>query len=256
MIRVYSILLAGLVAATAAAKDYAGCFIPGETARYKTSWMGLPIAWTETTTETVVENERELIRIRMVSRNYKAYKHVYKVDNATEVLIDPETALPIRLDVKIDEGGRKKSQLTSFYHNQEIAIFQDRISKDIKVVPINRNTRDILSFIYAARSTTPEKAAESRHILYVGDKLYSLDLKIRDDDKIRLPGYGKVKSTEIEPVAEFDGLFLRKGKVFFWVSKKNHRMVTCIKAKVSIGTITVKLQQVSGSGDAFWDRKK
>ena len=256
MKRFLAILAAGVVAAAAVADDYSKCFIPGETVRYKASWLGLPIAWSETKTDTVVENGRELIRIRMISRSYKAYTHIYKVDNATEVIIDPETALPIRLAVKQDEGGQKKSQLTIFNHEKRFAIFQDRIKKKIKVVAINRDTRDILSFIYASRKKPLKEAAKERYILYVGGKLYSLDLKIRDTDKIRLPEYGKVKSTEILPIADFDGLFLRKGKVFIWVSQQNHRMVTCMKAKVAVGKVSIKLQEASGTGDEFWDRKK
>lgn len=252
----YSILLAGAVVLAAPAEDYSKCFIPGEAAKYKISWMGLPLAWTKITTDTVTENERKLIRIRMVSKNYKAYTHIYKVDNLTEVIIDPDTALPIRLDVKVDEGSHRKSQLTVFHHDKEIAVFQDRISKDIKVVPINRNTQEILTFLYSARKREIAELAKQKHTLFVDGKLYGLNLKIRKDGKIKIPNHGKVPSTEIEPIAKFDGLFLRQGKIFFWISKQNHRMVTCIKAKVSVGKITVKLQDVSGLEDGFWDKKK
>ena len=55
-------------------------------------------------------------------------------------------------------------------------------------------------------------------------------------------------------MGEFDGLFLRKGKIMFWVSKKDRRMITCIKAKVPVGKITAKLQRVTGPGNDFWVR--
>ena len=58
------------------------------------------------------------------------------------------------------------------------------------------------------------------------------------------------------PIAEFDGLFLRQGKVFFWVSKENRRMVTWVEAKVPVGKVSVKLREVSGPGDDFWVRKE
>lgn len=251
-----SILLAGMAVLTVAAEDYRDCFIPGEVVKYKVSWMGLPLAWSENTTDTVVENERELIRIRMVSKNYKVYAHIYKVDNLTEVIIDPDTALPIRVDVKVNEGFQKKSHLTVFHHDKEIAVFQDRISRDIKVVPINRDTQEVLSFLYSARKQDLKQLADHTHTLFVDGKLYTLDLKIRKDGKIRVPHYGRVPSTEIEPIARFDGLFIRQGKIMFWVSKQNRRMVTCIKAKVPVGKVSVKLQNVSGPGDDFWTNKK
>lgn len=251
-----SILLAGMVVSAAMAEDYSDCFIPGEVAEYKISWMTLPLAWSKISTDTVNENGRELIRIRMLSKSYKAYAHIYKVDNLTEVIIDPNTALPIRLDFKQDEGGRRRSHLTVFHHDKQIAIFRDRITKDIKVVSIHPETRDILSFIYSGRNKTLLELAEKTHVLYVGGKLYSLDLGIRDDKQIRLPDYGKVPCTEVFPIAKFDGWFLRKGKLFFWVSKGNHPMITCVKAKVSVGKISIKLQEASSTGDRFWDNKK
>lgn len=252
----WSILLTGMVVSAAMAEDYSDRFIPGEVAEYKISWMTLPLAWSKISTDTVNENGRELIRIRMVSQSYKAYAHIYKVDNATEVIIDPDTALPIRLDFKQDEGGRKRSYLTVFHHDKQIAIFRDRITKDIKIVPIHPETRDILSFIYSERNKPLTDLSEETHVLYVGGKLYSLGLEVRDDEKIRLPDYGKVPCTEVLPIAEFDGWFLRKGKVFFWVSKGKHPMITCIKAKVAVGKISIKLQEASGTGDRFWDKEK
>ncbi len=254
---IYSILLAGATVLTAAAEDFSSCFVPGERAKYKVSWMKIPLAWSETSVDSVTEEGRKLIRIRMVSKSYKAYAHIYKVDNVTEVILDPKTALPIRLDIQNDEDGRRKSQLTVFHHDKKFAIFMDRISKDIKIVPIKGDTQEILSFLYSARKQDFKQLAAKTHTLFVGDKLYTLDLKIRKEGKkIKLPDYGKVSSTEIEPVAEFDGLFLRKGKIFFWVSEQDRRMVTCIKAKVSVGKITVLLQKVLGPGDDFWSKKK
>ena len=56
---------------------------------------------------------------------------------------------------------------------------------------------------------------------------------------------------EIEPIADFDGIFLRQGKVFFWISKEPNRVVTCINAKVAVGRVTAKIHEISGSVKGF-----
>lgn len=231
-------------------------FIPGEVARYKVSWMGVPLAWSESSTDIVAENGRQLIRFRIVSRNYKAYSYIYKVDNVTEVIIDPETALPLRLDMILNEGTIHKSHLTTFNHAKKVAVFQDRISKDIKQVPIESGSQDIYSFLYSARSHDLESLAAREHTLFVDGKLYSLGLKIHKEGNIKLADYGKVSCVQIEPIAEFDGIFLRKGKIFFWVSKQKHRIITSVEAKVAVGRVKVKLDKVSGTGDSFWDKEE
>jgi len=251
-----SIVLMGLATLSTKAGDFSSCFIPGEVIEYKIYWMGIPIAWSRTTTDTIVENDRELIRIRMTANTYPAYKHIFEVDDATEVIIDPETALPIRHDWVINEGSILKSQLTTFYHDKKVAIFQDRISMDIREIPIESDTQEIFSFIYANRHADIEKLVARKHKLLVTGKLYNLELKISDYDDIRLADYGNVASMEIEPIAEFDGIFLRQGKVFFWISKQPARVVTCIKAKVAVGRITAKVHEISSPLKGFWSQEQ
>jgi hypothetical protein len=251
-----ALLSALLLAGSSLAKDYSDCFVPGEVMTYKIYWLGIPIAWSTTTTDTVVEDGRTLIRITMVAKTYAAYKHIFEVDDKTEVLIDPETALPVRHEWIINEGTIHKNHLTTFHHDKKIAIFQDRISMDIRDVAIEPDTQEIFSFIYTNRNSDFSELAERKHRLLVTGKLYELGLKITDHDRIKVDEYGKIPSIEIEPVADFDGIFLRQGKVFFWVSTEKRRVVTCIKSKVAVGKVTAKLQSVSGQGNGFWNNTK
>lgn len=245
----------GLAALTGRADDFSSCFIPGEVVEYKIYWMGLPLAWSTISTEAITEDGRELIRLRMVAQTYGAYEHIFKVDDVSEVIIDPKTALPIRLDFNLNEGTIHKSHLTTFYHDRKIAIFQDRISKDIREVPIESDTRELFSFMYAHRYQDPETLGDRKYKVLVNGKMYDLAMKTGEKEDIKLSDYGKVPSIEIEPLAEFDGIFIRKGKISFWISTKDRHMVTCIKAKVAVGKIRAILQQVSGPGDDFWSRK-
>ena len=240
----------------ARAVDYSACFIPGEITEYKVSWMGIPLAWSKNTTDAVEENGRKLIRIRTVSKSYKAYGKIYKVDDFKEVFIDPKTGLPVRIDLQMNEGSIHKSELTLFDHANHTALFRDRLANTTNSVAIASQTRDIVSFLYSMRNEKPETLAANTHTLFAGGKLYDMDLAIHKEGRIKVPDYGKVASIQLEPIAEFGGLFLRKGKLFFWVSKHNCRIITCIKAKVPVGKIKVKLQRVSGTGDKFWDNKK
>ena len=250
-----SIMLIGITVLTGRADDFSSSFVPGEVVEYKVYWLGIPIACSRITTNTITENARELIRITMIVNTYAAYKHIFEVDDITEVIIDPVTGLPVRHDWIINEGSVHKSQLTTFFHDKKIAIFQDRISRDIREIPIESNTQEIFSFIYSTRNTDLEKMAVRNYRLLVTGKMYELGLEITDHDTIKVGDHGPVASIEIEPDAEFDGIFLRKGKVFFWVSKEKRRVVTCIKAKVAVGRVTARLTSVSGEGDAFWNSK-
>ena len=251
---IFTILLLGLAVGESCAVDYSDCFVVGEVSEYKVSWMGVPLAWSRNTTDRIEENGRQLIRIQTISKSYKAFAKIYKVDDVKEVIIDPQTGLPVRIDNRMNEGNIHKSQLTLFDHANRSVLFIDRVANTTNQVDIASQTRDVVSFLYSMRNEALENLAKKEHTLCVGGKLYSLSIKINKEKWFKLPDYGKVRCVEVEPIAEFDGLFLRKGKIFFWISKQERRMITCIKAQVPVGKIVVKLQKVTGPGDDFWVR--
>lgn len=250
------ILLAGLLTMVSAfaTNEWSRCLIPGERSFYTASWMGLPLVWSETKVVKTVENEQELISITMITRNYAAYEHIYKVDNRMTALINPKTALPIRFEMVQNEGRVHKNNTTFFDHENGTAVYMDRLTKDIRVEPIRADTRDILSFLYVSRRDKLSELAKQKHTIFSEGKLYELKLKLRKKESISISGHGKITSWEVEPIAEFDGLFIRQGKIFFWISDSDLPMITMIKAKVPVGSITVKLNEVSGTGDPFWDK--
>ncbi|MDZ8120224.1 DUF3108 domain-containing protein [Pontiella agarivorans] len=251
-----SVLLCFALSFSVRAEDFSSCFVPGEISGYKVSWMGIPLAWSKSTTDTTNENGRELIRIRMVTQTYAAYSHIYKVDDITEVLIDPKTALPVRLDIILNEGSRKKSNETHFDHENRTAVYIDRLADTTNTVEIAADTREVMSFLYSMRQTDIADLTANVHTLFVDGKLHKMGVGFLKEKKAKLPTYGKVECSVLEPVAEFDALFLREGKIFFWVSKADRRMVTLVQAKVAVGKINVKLQKVSGPGDDFWVKEK
>ena len=245
-----------LLLAPVMAEDFSACFFPGEVSEYKVSWMGVPLAWSRTTTESFTENGRELIRLHVVSKSYKAFAKIYKVDDVKNVIVDPKTALPLRLDIILNEGNIHTSQLTVFDHTNKTAQFIDRNADTTNHVEIASQTREIVSFLFAMRNEEMETIEATTHTLFSGGKLYEMDIEIKKESRVKLPGYGKIDCTKLEPIAEFDGLFLRKGKIMFWISQQNRRMITCIKAQVPVGKITVKLQSVTGPGNDLWVTKE
>ncbi|MDF7826789.1 DUF3108 domain-containing protein [Pontiellaceae bacterium B12227] len=251
-----TVLLCCALAGSAPAKDYSSSFVPGEVSEYKVTWMGVPLAWSKTTTEAITEDGRDLMRIRMVTQTYKAYTHIYKVDDITEVIVDPKTALPVRLDIILNEGSRQKSNLTHFDHANRTATFYDRIAGTTNSVAIEKNTREVMTFLYSMRQEKIDDLTSAVHTVYVDGKIHEMGVGLLKEKKIKLPGYGKVDCNVLEPIAEFDALFLREGKIFFWISKQNRRMVTCVQAKVAVGKVSVKLQSVTGPGDDFWVKEK
>lgn len=251
-------LFCGLSALASNQIDYSSCFVPGEVSEYKVSWARLPIGWSRSSTEKITEEGRELIRIRMETRSYSTYDTFFKVNNLMFVVLDPETALPLRLDLIQHQGDVHKSYLTTFDHAGGEAVTIDRFNNSTNTVSILPETREMLTLIYASRNVAIDKLPEVTYPLLSNGELFDIRLKIKDTGKIRLSKYGKVASVELDPVADREGAELSDAKSTFWVSKETRRMITCVETKVPIGKVRVKLEKVSGPGDDFWikERKK
>ena len=62
----------------------------------------------------------------------------------------------------------------------------------------------------------------------------------------------QICSLKLEPVSKFNGLFVRTGRAFMWVSDDSRRL--CTKATVAVPVARVKayLKRVEGPGADFW----
>jgi hypothetical protein len=249
-------LFSGISALAADQIDYSDCFVPGEVSEYNVSWAHLPIGWSRSSTETVFEEGRELIKIRMETQSYATYNAFFKVDNLMFVILDPKTALPLRLDRIQHQGDSHKSYLTTFDHAAGKAVSIDRLNNTTNVIAIGPETREMLSLIYASRTTEIDKLPTVTYPLLSNGELFDVQLKIKDTGKIRLSEYGRVASVELDPIADREGADLSDAKTTFWVSKETRRMITCVETKVSIGKVRVKLESVSGPGDDFWIKER
>ena len=251
-------LLCGISALASNEVDYSSCFVPGEVSEYKVSWARVPIGWSRSSTETVVEEGRELIKIRMETRTYSSYDTFFKVNNVMFVVLDPKTALPLRLDRIQHQGDSHVSYLTTFDHAAGEAVSIDRLNNLTNTVSILPETREMLTLIYASRKIAIDKLAEETYSLLSNGETYDIRLKIKDTGKVRLSEYGRIASVELDPTADRAGAEFSDAKSTFWVSnsKENRRMITCVETKVPIGKVRVKLVRVSGPGDDSWIKEE
>ena len=59
---------------------------------------------------------------------------------------------------------------------------------------------------------------------------------------------------KVVPTAAFDGLFVRKGKMEFWVSNDERRVCTKMVADTPFANVKLYLAKVEGPGEDDWIR--
>lgn len=228
-------------------------FEVGEEIIYNIYWGMIHVGASHVTTDWIhYEDGRTLLSIRFVSRSNKAIALVYPVEDVQLTLIDPENFLPVVSYKKSRQGRRRYHEITRFDHAAGKAYWES-FDKDKKLtVDIEPDTRDLIALMYYTRSMEFTVGMEKTMRVFTNEKIYDLFLKVPQKEAVKLKRYGEVESLLIDPEAAFDGLFVRKGKVYLWLSGDDRRICTKIDAEVPLAKIHIEIDRVLGPGDDFW----
>lgn len=227
-------------------------FRVGEELIYRIHWGLINVGSSQITTEWVEFEGRRLIAIRLRNRTNHVLSKLYPVDDFVESLVDPETFLPVRFTKKLKQGGYRCDEETFFDHEQGLASFVSHQDGTEKTYPIEKQTRDILTFLYFSRGQEFQPGEVVQRTLMSDEKLYTLDIHCGGIEAVNLDGYEKIECLKLEPKASFQGIFVRKGRLWMWISRDARRICTEIKSKVFVGNVSLTLCSVSGPGDDFW----
>jgi hypothetical protein len=223
---------------------------------YRISWNGSLVAWSAATTRMVATNGTNYVSLRVETQTYPIFDVFYRVNDLHECLLDPVTLQPVRFEKNMKEGLSHYHDVTTFDYAGGTARFENLEAGTVTNVPIRADTRDYLSFMYFMRGQELKPGTTTTHSVLADDRVYEVRVNSGKVEDIGLSNYPDIPSLRIEPEAAFNGLFVRSGKATFWVSRDVRRVLTCVKARVPFGRITIRLYDVSGAGSDFWIREK
>lgn len=255
MKRIVIMALLGCAAAAAQAGLLSWADLPypiGEETEYIIHWGPLRVGTTRVTTEWVEEDGQLLIAIRFRTRTNRIVEKIYPVDDWLESLVDPETFLPVRFTRQVSEGRYRAHEVTTFDHANRRARWESLTGKQVIDVEIQSDTRDIVSFMYALRAEPFRPKTNPHYRLMSDEKVYDLYLKIGEVENVKVHNYGVIPSVKIEPEVAFQGLFLRKGRVWFWISRDARQLTTRMIGKVPVASVSLLLAAVRGPGQDAW----
>ncbi len=227
-------------------------FPVGERLIYRAYWGRIRVGTSETTSAWVEEDGQRHIRLRIRTRTNRVLSAIYPVDSLIESYVDPETFLPVRFVKDISEGRSRHDEVTTFDWEAGTARWHDRRRDRERTLEITPDTRCIPSLLFYVRRTglTPGERVPFR--VMADDKIYDLVVVAEEIERVRLPRYGRVPSLRAEPQAEFDGIFVRSGRMWIWTSRDPRRVATRISVEVPIARVHFVLERVRGPGTDFW----
>lgn len=230
----------------------------GEVAEYSVTWLGMTVGLATARVDWVEgEAGRKLLEIVVEAESNGLVEMIYPVKEYLRTLVDPYTFLPLSFEKKNKEGHHEHHELTVFDHQAKVGHWKSLLKGNEKDFEITEDMRDLLCMMYWLRRDPLRKAGDTRHYEVMTDeKVYEMILTGEKKETIKLDRYGKVDCLKVEPVGKFNGLFLRKGRMWVWVTDDKRYTMAKMAASVPVASIKIWLEEIRGPGNDRWVKGK
>lgn len=221
----------------------------GEYLIYNIYWGKIPVGEARVRTEWAELDGRKLLNVRFRVVTGKFLSKIYPVNDIHESFIDPETFLPVRYVKQVNEGRYHANETTDYDHKKGQAVMKRAGRESTKVFEIGPDSRDVISFMYFSRSLDFVPGSTNQFQVISDEKLYDMQLDIQKLESVKIADDSRIRSVKIEPIAKFEGLFVRKGRMWMWVSDDDSRLMTKMQAEVPVASVHLLLSEVRSSGE-------
>ena len=228
----------------------------GEKLTYQLYWGLIPVGSAVVWTEWAELDGQRLLAIRLRTVSNKVIEKIYPVNDTIESLIEPASFLPVRFTKNMSEGSSRHHEVTRFDRTNLVARWESKITGKTNAFTIEPDTRDIPSLMYFLRNQRFEPGKRDHFRVMADEKIYDLWVNVNSKEPVSLPGFDRVGCTKVEPEAAFNGLFVRKGKMWVWISEDSRTLATKIEASIPVANVRAILLKVEGPGQDFWTTPK
>lgn len=218
-------------------------FPVGEAMVYRLYWGVIPVGEALVSSRWIVREGRPLLVIRFTTKSNKVLRTIYPVDDVMESIIDPVTFLPVQFIKNLREGRYRAHEITRFDHAQCKAYMTSLTNGKEKTYDIESDTRDLISFMYYMRRQQMSPGEERKERVVADEDIYEVLVRPLKYETVKTVNGDKIESLKIEPKAKFDGLFVRKGEAWMWVSNDDDRLITKIVAEVPVANVKIVLDR-------------
>ncbi len=167
----------------------------------------------------------------------------YKVDDKAQSILNKD-GYPIDYTLKISEGRHRRDKTTSFgtpsEDGSQKVVYRNILDNEEEEFDLEHTAHDPLSALYEIRKL-PLKIGRSEYIeIFENKKLWKTEVQVLKKERIRVPA-GEFDTIMIKPLLKSEGIFMKKGDIFIWLTDDDKRIPVMIKSKSKIGSFKVKL---------------
>lgn len=200
-----------------------------------------------------VDNSKtDLLHLQGVARTYSQWDSYFKIRDSYQSWVSAETVKPIIFKRNMDEGGYTKDLKYVFKRRSGYAVSTEvkkngnKVTNNVKITP---KTFDMVSLVYYLRTLPYERIGKNRKIpvtVIIDNKLEIVYAKFKGIENIKVGKYGTKKCYKIGVSIKNQKIVKNKETNNVWITADNNRVPVLIKAVIPVGSIQIRLSEMSG----------
>ncbi len=184
-----------------------------------------------------------IIQSRVTSASFISI--FYRVDDVATSMLYSD-GYPRNYTLKIREGRHRRHKVTDFAMKPEDGpqkvIYNNKLDNETVEFSLEKQVFDPLSGLYEIRKRQLEVGRSEYLDIFDSKKLWNVEIEVLRKERVKVMGK-EFDAIVIKPDLKSEGIFLKKGEVYIWLTDDEKKIPVMIKSKVKIGSIVVKLAE-------------
>jgi hypothetical protein len=223
----------------------------GERLRYEVRWLGIPIGTGELGVERANAPDGTpgfLLTAR--ARSNEFLSAFCPVEDTIRSFLAEDGERALWSEKNLREGSYRAHERMDFDYARGVARYKSFTNGSEKEVPLEGPTHDVLS-AFAWFRTRPVGVGETLRTRVLADeKNWTLEVRVLRAESLELRGRGARASFLVEPVAQFKGVFVRRGRAWVHFSADERRIPLKIRMNTPFGPVLGIVEEPPSPGAA------
>jgi hypothetical protein len=190
-----------------------------------------------------IENTPQGVTIISKARSAEFISLFYKVEDLAQSILYPD-GYPSNYILNIREGRHRRDKAVIFgiksYNEPQKVIYNNKIDDETVEFYLEKQAFDPISGFYEIRKRQLVVGRSEYIDVFDNKKLWNVEVQVLRKERIATPA-GEFDTIVIKPILQSEGIFLRKGDIYIWLTDDEEKIPVMMKSKVKVGSFVVKL---------------
>ncbi len=223
----------------------------GEKLKYSVSWLGVEVGEGEAQVKEIVTlRGRSAYHIEVTVRSARILDWIYKVRDVHHSYVDAEKFYSLRYEKILKEGRYHADEVMEYDQEKHTATYFSRLNQSRKEMLIPPDVQDQLSCGYWFRLQKIAPAAKIVIPVNADEKNWKLGVNVLEKTRLKTSRWGEWEAVEVEPQIQFQGIFVKRGKIRGWIGLDERHIPLQMKVKIPVlGSVSARLVEYTPGSD-------